>query len=259
MSGWDPVEVDDLPVVDLDHLDPPWGDEDEGWDHDEWDKASTPIDVVGHQASLRLVLVSPHPIITEALAWMLEGIDESLDIVREAHTIGEARVTVADTQPDVVLLDAAFVDDDPIALIRSLIAEHPSVAVVVLTDSENSNDLRDALAAGAKGYLLKHATSEELVNALRQSIHNEIRISDQLIERLADLMNPNGNAENLTRRELKVVDLLEKEMADAQIASILGISIRTVQKHLTNMYHKCDVANREEMIAFVRRRGVGLR
>lgn len=252
MSGWEPLDnVDDLPVVDLDDLPPiQWG---AGAD-DAWGEEDTPGD-----GRLHVLLASPHPIFTESLAWLLEGLRDTIDVVAEAHTPGELRVLVADTRPDVVLLDAQFPGEDPVTVVRGLLVEDARVPIVLLAESDSSADLRDALAAGVKGYLLKTTTGDEILAAMDKVLNGEVVVSNPLIGLLVDTIHPSGSAETLTRRELQVLDLLEKSMGDAQIAQVLSISIRTVQKHLTNMYRKCDVSNRDDMIAYARRRGVGLR
>ena len=251
MSGWEPLTTDDLPIVDLDDLPPiQWG---EGAE-DAWGDEDTQSD-----GRIRTVLASPHPIFTESLAWLLEGLRESIDVVAEAHSPGEVRILVADTRPSVVLLDCNFPGEDPVTVVRSLLAEDTQVPIVLLAESDSSADLRDALAAGAKGYLLKTTTGDEILAAIDKVLSGEVVVSNPLIGLLVDTIHPSGSGETLTRRELQVLDLLEKNMGDAQIAQVLSISIRTVQKHLTNMYRKCEVSNRDDMIAFARRRGVGLR
>ncbi|WP_336248824.1 response regulator transcription factor [Stomatohabitans albus] len=251
MSGWEPLGSDDIPIVDLDDLPPiQWGEgADDAWGEDEPQS----------DGRIRLLLASPHPIVTEAMAWMLEGLRDDIDVIAEAHTPGELRILVADTRPSLVLLDGTYPDEDPVTIVRGLLLEHSELPIVLLADTDSSNDLRDALAAGVKGYLLKTTTGDEILLAIDKVRQGEVVVSNPLIGLLVDTIHPSGSGETLTRRELQVLDLLEKNMSDAQIAQVLSISIRTVQKHLTNMYRKCDVSNRDEMIAFARRRGVGLR
>ena len=207
--------------------------------------------------ALRIVLVDDHALVREGLRSVLAGFDD-MDVVAEADNIDAAIKAVVTHRPDVVLLDLQLNDEDGVDVVRALAAREMDMAVLVLSVHDDASRLRSVLRAGARGYLLKSARPDELARAIRQVATGRWTLGDELLGVLIEAFigaTPVG-VPAVTPREREVLDLLAAGLANRAVAERLGISTRTAQKHVENLFKKFNVHERGALIELASRSGL---
>jgi two-component system NarL family response regulator len=198
---------------------------------------------------IRLFLADDHPSLRAGLVAILES-QPDLKVVAEAGSGRE--VMESKEAADVYVLDMRMPDGDGVQTIKALIARDPSAKVLVLTTYDNEEDIFQALEAGARGYLLKDTTKEELVAAIRQIHQGERHIPPHIVSRLADrLIRP-----SLSPREMDVLRLVCRGRTNKEIASAMFISEETVKSHMKSLFQKLGVHDRAEAVAVSMQRGL---
>jgi DNA-binding NarL/FixJ family response regulator len=210
---------------------------------------------------LRVVAVDDHPVYLRGLVATLEDA-ESIHLCGTAATAAEALEAVSREQPDVVLLDLNLPDGNGVEVTRALRAAGYGGAVVMLTMYEDEVALRAALEAGARGYLVKGAGQEEIIGAIRAAAHGGVVVGPQLADRLADMLAGSTGRDpvplaGLSARETEILRLIARGLTNPQIARDLVLSPKTIRNHITNIFAKLGVSDREE--ALHRARELGLR
>jgi DNA-binding NarL/FixJ family response regulator len=195
----------------------------------------------GRAQMIRTVVVDDHAVVRQGLQALLDSADD-IACVGMAADGAEAVGLVGTLLPDVVLMDLAMPVLDGVAATRAITARHPGVRVVVLTSLGDESRIRAALAAGARGYLLKHVSSEELLDAIRAAHAGDAPLDPRAGRVLLDLRR--RPERELTPRELEVLRLVADGLANKQIARRLGISERTVKAHLTSIMQRVGVTDR---------------
>jgi DNA-binding NarL/FixJ family response regulator len=183
---------------------------------------------------LRVVVVDDHPTFVRAVSLLFDG-DPGIDVVATASDGDEAVDRVMAHQPDVVLMDISMPSLDGIEATRRIVDAAPHVAVVVLTMFDDDGKVGAAIAAGARGYLLKGAPQEEIRNAVRAAGGGQAIFGPAVARRLAGLVS-GGPAEpppfvQLTEREREVLDRLAAGLDNASIARSLYLSEKTVRNY----------------------------
>ena len=207
--------------------------------------------------ALRIVLVDDHALVREGLRSVLAGFDD-MDVVAEADNIDAAIKAVVTHQPDVVLLDLQLNGEDGVDVVRALAARDMNVAVLVLSVHDDAARLRSVLRAGARGYLLKSTRPEELARAIRHVAAGRWTLGDELLGVLIEAFigaAPVG-VPAVTPREREVLDLLAEGLPNRAVAERLGISTRTAQKHVENLFKKFNVHERGALIELAGRSGL---
>ena len=184
-----------------------------------------------------------------------------MELVAEAATGAEAVRAAVTERPDVVIMDLSMPDMDGFDATREITKVAPDVAVLVLTMTEDGQTMSRALRAGAKGYLLKGATKDEIVRAVTAVSAGEA-IFGQAVARhvLSKLGTPDPAVEpfpQLTRRERQSVDRLARGLSNMAIAVELGISLKTVNNLTSSAFAKMGVASRTEAVIRARDAGLG--
>lgn len=207
----------------------------------------------GH--TIRIGLVDDHHLIREGLRLVLQGVD-GFEIVGEAADHASARDLVATLRPDVLLLDLTFPEGDALPLLRNLQAQHPALRMIVLTMHGDPETVRQALAAGAAGYLVKGARSMELVEAIRAVARGDrylhSTVTGTVVEDSIRLFETGA----ISPREREVLRLLASGQAPAQIARSLDISIHTVRRHIANLSDKLGIHGTNALTRYAIRRGL---
>ena len=212
---------------------------------------------------IRVLIVDDHPVVREGLAAMLSTQRDFL-VVGEAGDGAEAEQKVGELSPDVVLMDLEMPRVDGPEAIRRIRASRPDARVLVLTAYDTDERILEAVQAGAQGYLLKGAPREELFRAIRVVNQGgsllEPVVAHKLLGRMGQLLSQReAPAEQLTERELEVLQLLVKGSRNKEIAAQLYITERTVKFHTSIIFQKLGVTNRSEAItAALQRRLVKL-
>lgn len=205
---------------------------------------------------LRLLLVDDHALFREGLISLLSYQDD-FTVVGEAEDARSALAQARKLEPDIVLMDIEMPGEDGVALTRRLTMELPAVTVVMLTVRDDSETLFEAIKAGALGYLVKNVRSRELLEQLLGLARGEAAISRRLAARiLAEVQGqsePFEPEEELTAREMDVLELAAARLSNAEIAGRLAISEHTVKNHMKSILAKLHLRNRRQAAAY----GVG--
>lgn len=206
--------------------------------------------------SLRVLLVDDHALFREGLAALLSS-REGWQVVGEAADGREAVITARETQPDLILMDIKMPEMDGLEATRLIKAEMPDIKVVMLTVSEEDEDLFAAIKSGAQGYLLKSLDSADLFALLEDLAAGEAVISPSLAWKILAAMTEREEPEEiLTPREKDVLELLVKGATNREIAAALSITEHTVKFHLRNILQKLHLRNRAEVVAYALQRGL---
>ncbi|NHC45617.1 response regulator [Motilibacter aurantiacus] len=205
------------------------------------------------------MVVDDHPLWREAVARDLQ--DAGLEVVATAGDGAAAVRRVAAARPDVVLLDLQLPELPGVEAARQILAARPDVRVLVLSASGEQQDVLDAMAAGATGYLTKSASREELLDAVRRTAEGEPVFTPGLAglvlgeyRRLSTAPAP--DAPVLTPRETEVLRLVAKGLSYKQIAERLVLSHRTVQNHVQNTLGKLQMHNRAQLVRYALEQGL---
>jgi DNA-binding NarL/FixJ family response regulator len=201
--------------------------------------------------TIRVLIADDHVTVREGLAAIIHR-QPDMTVVAEADT-GQSAVRLwRSERPDVTLLDLRMPVLDGVGAIEQIRGEDPLARIVVLTTFDTDNEVSQAIRAGARGYILKDAQREELLNTIRRVHAGETCIPPALVAKLAAGMC----SEALTGRELEVLRLLAQGHGNREIGASLSISETTVKTHLRSIFAKLNVLSRTEAIAVATRRGL---
>jgi two-component system response regulator NreC len=208
----------------------------------------------------RVLIADDHAIVRTGLRALLSG-EADLELVGEASGGEEALRLVESLQPDVLVLDLSMPDMDGIQVTRSIHSTAPEVRVLILTVHEDEALLREAIRAGAAGYILKHAAEAELISAINTVQMGDIYVHPKLVQSL--LVEPQKHTplrsqpdEILTPRELDVLNRIVQGYTNRQIAEELTLSVRTVEGYRANMTKKLGLNSRAELVRYAREHGL---
>jgi DNA-binding NarL/FixJ family response regulator len=197
-----------------------------------------------------VLLVDDHPLVRAGLTTLI-GTTDDLEIVGEAGDGEQAVSMVGDLGPDIVLMDLSMPGMDGIEATRLILAEHPQVRVVVLTSFVDEDRVADALAAGAVGYLLKDTDGRDVLAAIRSAALGHAPLDPRVARSLLPSATPRVK-DTLSARELQVLRLVAKGLANKQIGRALGISERTVKVHVGHVFRRIDVTDRTSAAMWAR-------
>lgn len=202
--------------------------------------------------AIRILIADDHGVIRIGMHAFLEK-EPGFEVVGEAADGRAALALAAELRPDVVLLDITMPELDGIQVTRQLTATQPQIRVLILTLHEGVSMLREALAAGAAGYIIKRAVDTELVGAIHTVMRGEMYVYPSMTQALVKDLAPNVGAHKppttlLTPREIEVLRLLARGQTNRQIAKLLSLSIRTVDTHRANLMNKLGVNDRAELV-----------
>lgn len=204
---------------------------------------------------IRLVVVDDHPVVREGLVASLED-DPEFRVVGAVGSAEEAVALAASARPDVVLLDLELPGAGGLEAIPRLTAAHPAVRILVLTAYDTDERVLGAVRAGARGYLLKGASLEEISRAVRAVHAGESYLDPRIASKVMAQLHPRSRAAVLTERERAVLRLVAGGRSSKQIALALGISERTVKFHVTSILNKLGADTRAQAVALAARRGL---
>ena len=193
---------------------------------------------------IKVLLVDDHALFREGVAEIFDA-EEDMQVVGEAENGLEAVTLAAKETPDVVILDVEMPVMGAEMAIGRILRASPSSKVLMLTMYDEPRLVRKLLALGAHGYIVKNATREELVAAVRTVYRVENRVVLSVSRNTADRLE-GAEKSLLSSRELEVLLLAARAMSNSQIASYLHISEGTVKRHLTNIYAKLGVSSRAD-------------
>ena len=201
--------------------------------------------------SIRVLVVEDHNVVRQGLVALLKVVD-GLEVVGEAADGVEAVDQFRKHQPDVTLMDLRLPRLSGVEAIQRIRQEAPQARVIVLTTYDGDEDIYRALKAGARAYLLKGMTSEDLVTTIRAVHAGKSHIPPAIAEKLAERMG----AEELTPREFDVLEQIVNGMSNKEIATVLGVSEATVKTHINSLLGKLGVTDRTQAATAAIQRGI---
>ncbi len=211
--------------------------------------------------SIRILLVDDHPLFLDGVRAALSRADD-LEVVGEAHDVAGALVAARELSPGVVLMDLGLPDGSGIDATRVILAEAPSVRVLVMTMSAEDDAVVTAMRAGARGYVVKGSGRADLLQGIRTVAGGGAVFSPGVADRLGLFFGSMGGMPGreafpeLTEREREVLDLVARGYDNRRIARDLFLSDKTVRNHVSNILTKLEAATRAE--AAIRARNAGL-
>ena len=205
---------------------------------------------------IRVMLVDDHAMVRRGLATILKVYDD-LQLAGEAEN-GEVAVRLcAEIVPDVILMDMVMPGMDGAMATRAIRQQFPQVQVLALTSFKEGELIKNALEAGAIGYLLKDVSADDLVRAIRGAYAGRATLSTEVAQALVETANqPPPPGLNLTERERDVLALMVEGLNNTQIAGRLTVSPSTIKSHVSNILAKLGVASRTEAVTLALRSNI---
>ena len=203
----------------------------------------------------RVVLVDDHQILRVSLGRLLDA-EPDIEVVGTAGDGTEAITVVDEQQPDVVLMDLSMPGMDGVEATRRIAAASQPPKVVVLTSFSDRDRIRDALDAGAIGYLLKDAEPDDLLRGVRAAARGDWPLDPRAARLLLGATDGRPSGPRLSDREQQVLALVVDGLPNKLIARRLGISERTVKAHLTRIFEQLGVTDRTQAALWAQRHGL---
>ncbi len=219
-------------------------------DGDTGDAPATPA----HGEAIRIVLADDHAVVRSGLKMLLES-ESDFEVVAEASDVDTARRYVLGHHPRVLVLDLNMPGGSSLEAIPVIREQSPETQIVVLTMQQEPAFAREALGAGALGYVLKEAADDELVQAIRNAARGENYLNPRLGARIASEPPP-GPPDDLSDREVDVLRLIALGHTNAEIAAQLYLSVRTVETHRAHIQQKLRLSTRAELVSYAIERGL---
>jgi DNA-binding NarL/FixJ family response regulator len=201
--------------------------------------------------SIRVLVADDHPVVRTGLTAVLVQ-QPDLRLVAEAENGERAVALYREHRPDVCLMDLRMPVMDGVEAIRTITTEFPSARILALTTYEGDADIRRALEAGARGYLLKDMLLTDVIRAVRAVHRGERVIPNAVAARLAEF----PERSELTERELEILQLVARGLSNKEAARAIGRTDETVKIHLKNVFTKLGVADRTEAVTVALTRGL---
>ena len=197
-----------------------------------------------------LVIIDDHPVVREGLKAFLELQD--FEVVGEAGDADTALNVVSETQPELILLDVQLPGQNGLRLIPELLSIVPTTKILILTSFLEEDYLREALASGASGFLVKHSGPKRLADSLRAALRGELSLDPDALKMLAQPYDdPLGR---LTPREREVLSALAQGMSNKRVAATLGVAEKTVKVHVSSVLAKLEVEDRVQAALYAKER-----
>lgn len=206
----------------------------------------------------RVIIADDHSLFRDGISSLLEA--AGYKVVAQVGSGASVIEAAEKFEPDLVLLDINMPEMGGLQALRELKNAHPDMKVVMLTVSDDDQDLFTAIKAGAEGYLLKDLESREFLRILKGMQHGEAAITRKTAARLMvgfqqAASQKNGPIESLTEREVQLLRLVGKGLSNREVAEQLFISQNTVKYHLRNILQKLNASNRTEAVSYAMRHG----
>ncbi len=202
---------------------------------------------------IRVMLVDDHPMVRRGLATFLKVFDDML-LVGEAENGAVAVKLCGEFLPDVILMDMVMPEMDGAATTRAIRQKFPHIQIIALTSFKEGDMIKNALEAGAIGYLLKDVSADNLVRAIRAANAGRATLSPEAAQSLVETANlPPLPGQDLTEREREVLTLMVEGLNNTQIAGRLTVSPSTIKSHVSNVLAKLGVASRTEAVTLALR------
>jgi DNA-binding NarL/FixJ family response regulator len=215
--------------------------------------AATPLSL---RPQRRVLIVDDHPIVRQGLRRMIDT-EPDLCVCGEAQSEREARAAIRELQPDVAIIDISLGQGDGLRLVRDVHAQDPALRMLVLSMHDEMIYAERLLAAGASGYIMKQAASDQLLVALRRVLDGETYLSSALADmlggkrsRAADSPADGDPLRRLSNRELQVLSLIGRGLSSREAADTLCVSVKTVESHRQSLKRKLNLATNAQLVQY---------
>ena len=199
---------------------------------------------------IRVLLADDHPVVREGLVSILKAKD--IQVVGEAEDGEEACELYDQLSPDILILDLRMPKKNGLQVVTELMSRTPKPRIIVMTTYEGEEDVRRAISAGAKGYILKGTKRDQILDTVRKVHEGQPSLSAEIAGKLADsLTRP-----EFSERELQVLKQMAAGKSNREIAQVIYVSENTVKAHVKSILAKMDAIGRTEAIAIAIRRGL---
>lgn len=213
-------------------------------------------------SDIRILIADDHPLFRDGMHGLLDSVPDT-EVVGEAPSGEEAVSLAAILQPDVILMDIKMPGINGIAATREILAVSPHIGILMVTMLEDDESVFAAMRAGARGYVLKGANQADILLAIRAVARGEVifgpGIARRLLRFFSTLRPPTLQRvlPNLSERETELLGLMAQGKSNQEIADQLGLTLKTVRNHVSNIFSKLQVADRAQAILRAREAGLG--
>jgi DNA-binding NarL/FixJ family response regulator len=211
--------------------------------------------------TIRILIADDHTLFREGLVALLDSVPE-IEVVDTVEDGQQAIESAAKQQPDVILMDLQMPQVNGIEATRQIIQASPHIGVIVVTMFEDDDSVFAAMRAGARGYILKGADQQDMLRAIYAVAQGEALFGPSIATRLMNYFAPPAPPPaqafpELTIREREILELIAQGLSNADIATKLTISLKTVRNHVSNIYNKLQVTDRVQAALQARQAGLG--
>src|SRR5277367_5192441 len=203
----------------------------------------------------RVLIVDDHPIVRQGLRRIMEN-EEDLIVCGEAESVREARTAIKELNPDVMIADISLKQGDGIELVRDVRAHHPQLPILVLSMHDETIYAERMLSAGANGYIMKQAASEQFLVSLRRVLDGGIYVSEAVGNNMIQKFAAGGSyissnpIDRLSNRELQILHMIGKGMSTRETAQALNLSIKTVESHRQRIKRKLNLNTGTQLVQY---------
>jgi two-component system response regulator NreC len=209
---------------------------------------------------IHILIADDHGVLRAGLRTLLNA-EPDLEVIAEASDGNDVLRLASELRPDIVLLDISMPGPGGIEVTRRLKEALPELRVLILTAHEDESMLREAVQAGAAGYIIKRAVESELINAIHAVWRGDLYVHPAMTRALLKEtslfpVSAEPAVESLTPREIEVLHLIAKGYTNGQIAKELNLSVRTVESHRANLMGKLELRSRVELVRYAMEHGL---
>ena len=206
--------------------------------------------------AIRVLLADDHVLVRQSLKSLLER--EGFQVVGEASDGQEAIRKVESLRPDIAVMDISMPILNGVDAARELSRSFPKTKAILLTQHDENQYISEALEAGVKGYVLKSQAASELVQAIGQVSRGQVYLSPGIARVVAETFRTKSEnpKDPLTSRERQVLQLIAEGKSTKDVASLLGISVKTAESHRTRLMQKLDIHETASLVRYAVRRGI---
>ena len=209
----------------------------------------------GKRRVRRVLIVDDHPIVRQGLRRVMENEDD-LTVCGEAETARDARTAIKELNPDVVIADISLKQGDGIELVRDVRAHYPQLPILVLSMHDETIYAERMLSAGANGYIMKQAASEQFLVSLRRVLDGGIYVSEAVGNNMIQKFAAGGSyisanpIDRLSNRELQILHMIGKGMGTRETAQSLHLSVKTVESHRQSIKRKLNLSTATQLMRY---------
>lgn len=202
-----------------------------------------------------VLIVDDHPIVRQGLRRLIEQ-EEDLSVCGEAETARDARTAIKELNPDVVIVDISLKQGDGIELVRDTRAHHPALPLLVLSMHDETIYAERMLSAGANGYIMKQAASDQFLVALRRVLDRGIYVSEAVGNSMIRKFAAGGSyistnpIDRLSNRELQILHMIGKGLSTREAADALNLSVKTVESHRQRIKRKLNLTTGAQLVQY---------